>query len=142
MTKKRKKIVIPKISPVKMKKIWKETFGKEQKVISDSTPFGEYIIYAIFANLITIIFALIVHKWLPPEVPLFYGKPQGSEQLASSWLLVLPGLISLLILFTNLAIVSLIKNDFSKKTLVLAAIGATFFSTITTFKIIFLVGSF
>lgn len=142
MAKKRKKIVVPEISQEKMKRIWKEKFGEEQKVISDNTPFRQYVIYAIVANIITIFFALIVHKWLPPEVPLFYGMPQGDEQLASSWLLVLPGLISLLILFTNLAIVGLIKNDFSKKTLVLGAIGATFFSTITTFKIIFLVGSF
>ena len=142
MAKKQKKIVIPEISQEKMKKIWKEKFGKKKIVIPDSTPFRGYLIYIIFANLITIVFTLVVHKWLPPEIPLFYGKPQGNEQLASSWLLVLPGLISLLILFTNLAIVNLIKNDFSRKTLILAAIGATFFSTITTFKIIFLIGSF
>jgi len=139
---KRTILATPKLSQEKVKKLWKEKFGQEQKVISDETPFRQYVIYAVFGNIIVVLLTLLVHRWLPPEVPLFYGKPEGEEQLASSWLLVLPSLVSLLILFVNLAISSLTKSDFLKKTLVLAGIGACLFSIITTLKIIFLVGSF
>jgi hypothetical protein len=48
----------------------------------------------------------------------------------------------LLILLINVSFAAVLKDEFLRKTLVLAAIVVTFFAAITTIKIIFLVGSF
>jgi uncharacterized Tic20 family protein len=85
---------------------------------------------------------LLIQRWLPPQVPLFYGKPSGEEQLTSSLVLTLPSIVSLLILLINVSFAAVLKDEFLRKTLVLAAIAVTFFAAITTIKIIFLVGSF
>lgn len=101
-----------------------------------------YVAAAIVINVLVILSVLALIGFLPPQVPLFYGLPEGQDQLATSWFLILPATTSLFILTSNLLITPLIKESFLQKTLVLAGIATVFFSTITTIKIIFLVGSF
>ncbi len=105
-------------------------------------PFKDFVIASVFVNILMIVIVLLSQRWLPPQVPLFYGKPSGDEQLASSLALTLPSIVSLLILLIDVAFAVVLKDEFLRKTLILAAIVTTFFAAITTIKIIFLVGSF
>lgn len=105
-------------------------------------PFKDLIVASIFINIFMVAIILLIQKWLPPQIPLFYGKPSGEEQLASSLALTLPSIVSLLILLINVSLAVVLKDEFLRKTLILTTIAVTFFSVITTIKIIFLVGSF
>ncbi len=105
-------------------------------------PFKDFVVASAFINILMVAIVLLIQRWLPPQVPLFYGKPSGEEQLASSLVLTLPSIVSLLILLINVSFAAILKDEFLRKTLVLAAIVVTFFAAITTIKIIFLVGSF
>lgn len=92
-------------------------------------------------SIVTAILVLIFQKTLPPQVPLFYGLPKGEGQLTSSINLVIPSLVSLAIITINFSLLILLDDDFLKRALVLTALVCVFFSTITTIKIFFLVGS-
>jgi hypothetical protein len=101
------------------------------------------VLYVSFAlTLISISAVLVFQQSLPPEVPLFYGLPEGDGQLTSSKGLVIPSLLSLAILAVNTTVSFFTKNAFLKKTLIIAVFATSFFLTVTTFKILFLVGSF
>jgi len=132
---------LPQISKDKIKKMWKEKLGKKEEVLPD-IPFRDYLSYAIGANIIVIILVLSLRGILPPQIPLFYGLPESTSQLASNWYLPIPSLLSLLIIGVNILLAKNIENDFVKKILISTSIAATFFSLITTVKIIFLVGNF
>lgn len=145
MTARRKtKIQLPDISKDKVLKVWQEKFGPEE-VIVESTPFRQALIFSIFVNLFFIVLVLILtlafKSIIPPQIPLFYGEPEGKEQLAQNWLLILPSLVSLIIIFVNYGLTLISKEEFLKKALILSGIAATFFSAITTIKIILLIGS-
>ncbi|MBI4153603.1 hypothetical protein HY503_01225 [Candidatus Woesebacteria bacterium] len=93
-------------------------------------------------NILIILFALFAQRFLPPEVPLFYGLAEGTEQLAPRLFLLIPSSGSFVVLIANSLISSRVEDTFIKKALIFTAIGTTFFAAITTLKIIFLVGSF
>lgn len=105
------------------------------------TPFKNYIYAAGVLDIVTALFVLLMQRVLPPEVPLFYGLPQGEEQLAKPIFLLIPAGLSLLIIFINLFLAKVIKDDFLKKVLAIASLVVAIFAAITTFKIIFLVGN-
>jgi uncharacterized membrane protein YozB (DUF420 family) len=104
--------------------------------------FKNYVAASLITNLLVIVTVLVVGSFLPPQVPLLYGLAEGEEQLVPAWALIIPGLTAMIILTINVLISLKVEDDFLKKTLLLTAMVATFFSTITTLKIIFLVGSF
>src|SRR3989304_7519833 len=93
-------------------------------------------------NLVVVGIVLLALSILPPQVPLFYGLTETEERLASSWMLILPPIVSFLILLINASLSLFVEEEFTKKILVAASLAATLFSTITTLKIILLVGSF
>ena len=93
-------------------------------------------------SVLSILSALVAQSFLPPQIPLYYGLPVGEEQLSSSLGLVVPGIVSLFILGGNFMLVKIMKDDFLIKILAVVPLIASFFAIITTFKIIFLVGSF
>ena len=99
-------------------------------------------IYLGLANILVIVLVFIANSYLPPEVPLFYGLVYGEEQLASSYLLVLPSLVSLIIILINSMVSMYVEDKFIKSVLIITNFAVTFFSIITTIKIILLVGSF
>lgn len=147
-----KKIIVPKFPKEKMKKIWEEKFGEKSEVISKNLPFRKYVLLAILINLLVVVAVAISQPILPPDVPLFYGLPEGESQLASSWFLVLPALFSLFFVVVNALLANLMAKalavtsvpqtttEFSRKVLSACSLAVSFFSTITTIKIIFLVG--
>ncbi len=91
-------------------------------------------------NLLVIFFGLLLLKRLPPQIPVFYGLPQGEAQLSPPLGILIPSVSSLIFIFLNLFLINIIKDEFIKKTLVIAGLATAVFALITTVKIIFLVG--
>jgi len=120
----------------------KTQLPKISKEIVETLPFKNYLAASIIVNLVLIAVSLLITKWMPPKIPLYYGLPQSNAQLAPNWLLIIPSSLSLLIIGVNIVLAINAKNEFLKKTFILASVAATFFSGITTLKIIFLVSSF
>lgn len=106
------------------------------------TPYklGVYISCAASLTLAVVIFLL--QRNLPPVVPLFYGKPVGAGILTSNYgLLIAPG-VSLIITLLNLLISFIVKDSFTKRILIIAALFVTILTAVTVIKIITLVGFF
>ena len=99
------------------------------------------ILFSILLNILVVMLIFILKNKIPPEVPLFYGRPQTEKQLASSLMLSFPPLLSLAFCIINLLISKLIKDEFPQKVLMGISILVTVLSTITVIKIITLVGN-
>ena len=84
------------------------------------------------------LFLLLSFRSLPPQIPLFYTKPWGEEQLAAPAFLFLPSLISLIFLSLNWILSSWLKNPFITKILLLGAVLASLLASITITRILFL----
>lgn len=108
----------------------------------EKLPFKKLIVISLFLNVIMVGVGLLAKLILPPEIPLFFGLPQTSEQLASSTYIILPATMSFCISILNSTIAVLLNNSYLKRVLAFATILVTILSLIATFKIIFLVGSY
>lgn len=117
-------------------------FRKKDLEQKDLVPFKKLLIFVFVLGLGTIGLVVLLQRSLPPEVPLFYGLPKTEEQIAPSLSLIIPSLAALTIIIINLLISQFIKDEYLKSVLVLVGVAGVFFATITTLKIIFLVGSF
>lgn len=108
----------------------------------EKLPSKNYVYLSAGLSLFLALTVLVARNYLPPEVPLFYGKPVGEEQLVPNLgLLIVPGIL-LLTVITN-TVLSVVTNEpFLKKTLIFSALFVTIIAAITIFKIIFLVGFF
>jgi len=91
---------------------------------------------------------LILFFWrkLPPEVPLFYSRPWGKEQLASPWLLFVLPVLTLVVSLLNFTFLTLVKKRLVEKNSNLlvniietANFSFSLFCLITLVKIILLV---
>lgn len=125
------------------RKFWPAKLPTSVHFNANLIPFKNYVYFSLFVIMATIagVVASIIFRKLPPQVPLYYGLPEGEAQLAPALGLILPSLISLATLIVNTMICLFLEDEFLKKVLILTIIGVTFFTTITTIKIIFLVGS-
>lgn len=99
------------------------------------------LLFSLAIALITILIVVVLQTKLPPQVPLFYGAAEGEAQLVPTWGLVIPSAFSLLVVVANTALLSFTKQEFIQKVLIFSAFVVTLFSTVTTIKIILLVGS-
>lgn len=142
MKKKQKKSQGTYLSKKSVKKLWEEKIGKNKEILVENIPFKDFVGAAVLINILIIALVVLIQKLLPPQLPLFYGLPEGEEQLVSSLSLVIPNLASLIIIATNVILSYLLKDEFLKKFLIITAIGVSLFSAITTIKIVFLIGSF
>lgn len=113
--------------------------NKTTKGFWKDVPFRKGIIIFLIINLVVILAVLLGLHVLPPEVPLFYGQAEGAEQLVSSQFLIVPSLSCILLFTINSFIEYFIKDGFLAKTLTFVYFIASFFSTITTIRIFFLV---
>jgi hypothetical protein len=104
--------------------------------------YGNYFLAAILVNLVVVLSLIILKGFLPPQVPLFYGRPAGSAQLTTTLgLFIAPG-VSLLITIINFFICLSVKDDFLKKILAISSIVIAILMAITITKITLLVGFF
>jgi hypothetical protein len=102
--------------------------------------FKNYFLAAIIINFTTALSVILLRDFLPPLVPLFYGRPAGVAQLTNTFgLLIAPG-VSFLIIVLNLGTSLLVKDDFLRKALAVSATIISLLTTITVIKIILLVG--
>lgn len=86
-----------------------------------------------------IIFLVLSNK-LPPQIPLFYSRPWGEEQLGISYFLGIPLLLSGAFLVANTIAASYLSDyPLLKKTLVIGAATASILASITIIRIILLV---
>ena len=115
---------------------------KIDKNLLASLPFYQWVYVSFVVNLVMIVLVLIVRRWLPPQVPLFYGMAEGEGQLAPSIFLPIPAIAAIGVTIVNIFISYSLNDVFVKKTLIVAGLAATFPATITVVKIVFLVGSF
>lgn len=107
----------------------------------EKLPLKKMFVASFFISVATILLGLIAQIILPPEIPLFYGLPQTSEQLSPAIFIILPSLASILITIINAIISIKIDGNYLKRTLAFASIAVSILAVITTYKIIFLVGS-
>ena len=115
---------------------------KIDKNLLAGLPFSNFVYASFVVNLLLIVFVLTIQRWLPPQVPLFYGMAEGEGQLSQSIFLTIPALAAIGITIVNIVISLGVKDTFIKKALIVAGLAATFLATITVVKIVFLVGSF
>lgn len=108
----------------------------------EETPFKFCVYASIGLSVIITASILLLRNFLPPELPLYYGKPVGEGQLTSvNGLLVIPGVI-LVITIVNMVIGTLFKDVFIKRVLIFSALFSAVLLAITFTKIILLIGFF
>jgi len=93
---------------------------------------------AITIWLVEVLLIIIAWSFLPPQLPLFYSRPWGEEQLVHpANLLILPGL-GLLVFFANLLILSFVPKDekLINQILIIILLVFNFLSLITLIQII------
>jgi hypothetical protein len=93
-------------------------------------------------NTATLLFIYINWSKIPPLIPLYYGNPTGVEQLGPSKGLFIPPSFVLVALITTILINKAYKDSFLETLLTLSLCVLTVLSTVTVFKILFLVGNF
>jgi hypothetical protein len=106
------------------------------------TPYPKLIAVSFVINILNILIIFVFRSRLPPEVPLFYGFAEGEDQLTNTLGLTIPSIFALSVILVNNLISLFVGNIFLKQILILAGFVVTIFATVTTYKIILLVGSF
>lgn len=104
--------------------------------------FKNYYYAALVLNVGSIVGIFSLASFLPPIVPLFYGGAAGEGQLVPTFGLLIAPSTSLIITILNIGLSMTTKDDFSKKSLAIAALVISILTTITIIKIFFLVGFF
>ena len=122
-----------------MKTFWEVNALTESQVAG--YPLMKFIIIAFILNFAVGVIAFIIQPILPPQIPLYYGMAEAEKVVAPSWALILPSLTSSGILGINFLLGLVVEDEFLKKTLILAGVASSFFSTIATLKIVFLFGN-
>lgn len=107
----------------------------------EKLPLKGTFVASIITSAVTILLSFIAQIILPPQIPLYYGLPQTVGQLAPSYLIILPSLLAIVMTIINIILSINSHSSHIKKTLAFASILISVLATITTFKIIFLVGA-
>lgn len=104
--------------------------------------YHNYFLASATLSIATIIGILLAKGFLPPLVPLYYGRPSGAGQLAPTlFLLIIPG-VSILLGSINLFLNMFIKDDLIQKVLAVGSFVISLMAGVTVVKIILLVGFF
>jgi len=95
----------------------------------------------IVAVVIMISLFAVKYSMLPPQIPLFYTRPWGEEQLADIWMIfMLPFLMTIFFLFNNYVSNRFFKdNELIKKIFSIVNIFIIITFTLIFTKIIFLI---
>lgn len=87
----------------------------------------------------SLILSLFFWHSLPPEIPLFYSRPWGQEQLASPFLLIIPFALGASFLIISFIFFKSVEDIFLKKILMVGGSIAATLIAITILRIIFLI---
>ena len=112
------------------------------KGIRNRIPYIRIYYTSLIINLILIVIVFFLQDRLPPEIPLYYGLPEGTGQIARSSMIFLPSLTAIGFIFINTLIIFILSSDFLKKSLVITSLVLSIFAFTTTAKIMLLVGNF
>lgn len=100
------------------------------------------LVAAVFSfNIVIILAIFLFQKKLPPQVPLFFGKPQGEEQLVPWVYLIIPPALSALITLINTFLLKVTKDHLLQKVLLASTFLVTALSSSSVFQIVRLVGN-
>lgn len=105
-------------------------------------PFKTLIVSALGLNIVAILIFVLLKGFLPPIVPLLYGRPSGEGQLLPVLELLIAPSLSICLIVINGIIANITADSFSKKLLASSAFMVSLLTTITLIKVIFLVGFF
>lgn len=108
----------------------------------EKLPLRMVLHFSLILNVLIILVGLISRAFIPPEIPILYGFPQGESQIANSFFIILPASIALLLTLLNSIIALKSDGIFIKKSLILSTFAISLLAAVTTIKIIFLIGSF
>lgn len=114
---------------------------REELAIISSDKLSRFALkFSFFMLCLIFLFIFIFWSKLPPQIPLFYSRPWGDEQLGSSyWLLILPFSLLGLLIF-NLILSSLCKKEILlAKIFVWTPVILILLTTITVIKILLLI---
>lgn len=123
--------------------IYKQITYKQMKLNPEfeKLPLKGLFLWSFIISFSTIALGLIAQLILPPEIPLYYGLPQTTDQIAPSLLIILPSGISIIVTLLNAICSTKTQDNYLKKALAFTSIAVSILAIITTYKIIFLVGS-
>ncbi len=96
---------------------------------------------SVLISLLGLVMVLIFYKQIPPQIPLYYGLPEGKSQIAPTNALFIPCGISFFFVLINFSIARVTKDVFLQKSLYYISISISVMALITTLKILFLVGN-
>jgi len=98
-------------------------------------------IFLIAANIVMILTFGLRFSTLPPQIPLFYSKPWGEDQLSDSWLIFIMPLIMDILFFANIYFLNKYfkENDFVRNIINYLNFFIIVSITLIFIKIIFLV---
>lgn len=89
----------------------------------------------IASNIVMIGVLLLRFNHLPPQIPLFFSKPWGEDQLVDSWMIFLLPLLLNILYFAN---INLVKRYFQENDLVKKMIQYLNIFLIVAFTLIFI----
>lgn len=101
-----------------------------------------YFLASIALNMLSAIGTIAIKSFMPPLIPIFYGRPTGADQLASFWFIFLIPGVAISITITNLFISISLKDDLIKKIIAISSFIISGMATFTIIKIILLIGFF
>jgi len=126
----------------RLKRLSSKNIVKKNTFLAIDTPLKKVLYLSLTLSILNLAIVLVTQNNLPPEVPLYYGLPEGPEQLSSSLELTIPSIVSIITIIVNTTLALFIKNKFLQQTLILTSFAVSIFSSITVTKIILLVGNF
>lgn len=95
----------------------------------------------ISINVFVITVLLLISNKFPPQIPIFYGKPSGEEQLGAWILILVPPSMAVFINIANEWLKFVLSNKFLSKILNGISIIVTALSTITAVQITLLIAN-
>jgi hypothetical protein len=104
--------------------------------------FKNYFLAVLILSVFISLLPLALRNYLPPVVPVFYGRPYGPAQLVPTFWFITPLIVSLLVGAINFLISYWSKDLFVKKILAVSSLFICIIAVIAVVKVIFLVGFF
>jgi hypothetical protein len=110
------------------------------KIIPQDLSIKKPFLGGLFVILVAVAVVGVFWAKLPPQIPLFFSRPRGEAQLGQTWMLALPLVISLALLFINSIFAQTLGNFvLLRRIIILGAATGCILAAITVIRIIFLV---